>query len=154
MTSDVLLRDVIEADLSVFFDHQQDPDATRLAGFPARGREAHIAHWRRILADERVIAQTILLADQVAGNVVSWDEGGRRLVGYWIGKEYWGRGVATAALALFLGLVCARPLYAHVAGHNAASLRVLAKCGFAICDEETNDAVACAGVDEVVLILR
>jgi RimJ/RimL family protein N-acetyltransferase len=51
-------------------------------------------------------------------------------VGYWLGRSYWGRGIATRALALFLPLVPARPLYAHVASHNTGSMRVLVKCGF------------------------
>jgi hypothetical protein len=46
-----------------------------------------------------------------------------------IGKEYWGKGVATKALLNFLGDVQARPLYARVAKDNTASIRVLRKCG-------------------------
>jgi Acetyltransferase (GNAT) domain len=41
-----------------------------------------------------------------------------------------GKGIATRALALLLELVTARPLYARAASDNAASLRVLHKCGF------------------------
>ena len=57
---------------------------------------------------------------------------GARQVGYWLGRRYWGRGVATKALSAFLDLVTTRPLFAHVARHNAASLRVLEKCGFTV----------------------
>ena len=35
-------------------------------------------------------------------NIGSWQDDGRRLVGYWIGRQYWGRGVATQALARFV----------------------------------------------------
>ncbi len=141
MTSNVTLRDVTEADLPIFFQHQLDPDATRMAAFPARDREAFMAHWAKILADETVITKTILFDGQVAGNVVSWGQPDDREVGYWIGKEYWGKGVATRALAEFLGHVKARPLYAHVAKHNTASIRVLEKCGFAISGEEVEEFV-------------
>ena len=41
-----------------------------------------------------------------------------------------GRGIATAALTAFLRLEQTRPLYAGVAKHDAASVRVLQKCGF------------------------
>jgi len=51
-------------------------------------------------------------------------------------KNYWGKGIATKALAAFPGHVKARPLYAHVAKHNIASIRVLEKCGFTICGED------------------
>ena len=56
-----------------------------------------------------------------------------------IGRQYWGKGVATTALAAFLHHVQARPLYAHVAKHNRASLRVLEKCGFTIFGEDRVD---------------
>jgi len=93
---------------------------------------------------------------RVAGNVVSWFEGdGRRVVGYWIGREYWGRGVATKALSEFLGHVETRPLFAHVAKHNIASIRVLEKCGFTISgeDEVHSDAPG-DDVEELLLELQ
>jgi RimJ/RimL family protein N-acetyltransferase len=142
LAGNVHLRDVTDDDLPIFFDHQLDPDATRMAAFPARDREAFMAHWAKILGDETIAKQTILFNGRVAGNIVSWEQSGEREVGYWIGKEYWGKGVATGALAAFLGHVRARPLYAHVAKHNIASVRVLEKCGFTLCgeDKEFSDA--------------
>jgi RimJ/RimL family protein N-acetyltransferase len=145
----VRLRDVTEADLPIFFEQQLDPDAVRMAAFPSRDRDAFDAHWARILADDTVIKKTILLAGHVAGNVVSWEQPGERLVGYWIGKEYWGKGVATRALSEFLDYVKARPLYARVAKHNVASIRVLEKCGFMISGEER-----AGDVEELIMRLR
>ena len=136
MTGVVQLRDVLPSDLEIFFLHQMDPEATRLAAFPSRDRQAFMAHWTRILADRANTIQTILLDGAVAGNIVAFQQGGRQLVGYWVGREYWGQGIATAALTLFLNLVTARPLYAFVAHHNAASIRVLQKCGFVVWDED------------------
>src|SRR5689334_20021850 len=98
MTSDVRLRDVIEADLPIFFEHQLDPNATRMAAFPSRDRVAFMAHWTKILGDTTVTTKTILVDGQVAGNVVSFELLNARAVGYWIGREYWGKGVATRAL--------------------------------------------------------
>ena len=154
LTSDVRLRDVTEGDLPIFFDHQLDPDATQMAAFPARDREAFMAHWAKILADETIIKKTILVDGQVAGNIVSWEQLGEREVGYWIGKHYWGKGVATKALAAFLGHVTARPLYAHVAKHNIASVRVLQKCGFTIVGEDKAVSnIPGEEVEEVILKL-
>lgn len=130
MTSHVVPRDVTEADLPAFFEHQLDPDASRMAAFPARDRDAFMAHWTRILGDETVIKKTILVDGYVAGNVVVFGPVGERQVGYWIGRDYWGKGVATEALTALLRLVETRPLFAHVATHNVASIRVLEKCGF------------------------
>jgi RimJ/RimL family protein N-acetyltransferase len=138
---DVELRDVTEGDLPVFFEQQLDPDAVRMAAFPSRDRDAFTAHWARILADETVIKKAVLLDGRVAGNVVCWEQDGDRLVGYWIGKEYWGKGVATRALSEFLGHVKTRPLYARVAKHNVASIRVLEKSGFLVSGQGEADDV-------------
>jgi RimJ/RimL family protein N-acetyltransferase len=84
----------------------------------------------------------------------SWERDGKRLVGYWIGKHFWGKGVATRALREFLGIVLARPLYAHVAKGNIGSIRVLEKSGFKLCLEETPALDAPSdGVEELVLKL-
>jgi len=136
MTNDVLLRDVTESDLPIFFEQQLDPDATEMAAFPARDRDAFMAHWTKIMADDSVILKTILFDRQVAGNIVNFEMSDKQEVGYWIGKEYWGKGIATRALAAFLDHAKTRPLYAHVAKHNIGSRRVLEKCGFTIVGED------------------
>jgi RimJ/RimL family protein N-acetyltransferase len=141
MPTTVLLRDVIESDLPIFFKQQLDPVANQMAAFPARDRDAFMSHWARIMADESNVLKTILYGDQVAGNIVSWEHSGEREVGYWLGREFWGQGIATRALALFLQQVTSRPLYAYVAKHNLASIRVLEKCGFAITREEVEEAI-------------
>ena len=51
-------------------------------------------------------------------------------IGYWLGREYWGRGIGTKALALFLDREKARPLYADPAVGNTGSVRLLEKSGF------------------------
>jgi len=124
-----VLRDVAESDLDAFYEHQREPEATEMALFPAREREAFDAHWQRILADDSLIKKTIVHDGQVAGNIGCWEQDGRRLIGYWVGKEFWGRGLATRALAEFVEDL-PRPLHAWVAGSNVGSIRVLEKCGF------------------------
>ena len=127
---DLFLRNVVEDDLPFFFDFQLDPDANYMAAFTAKdpgNREAFTAHWSRIMAAATVIIKTIVCDGQVVGSVLSYEEDGKPEVSYWIGKEFWGRGIATAALAELLQEVKIRPLYAHVANHNLASKRVLEK---------------------------
>jgi RimJ/RimL family protein N-acetyltransferase len=131
-----LLRDVIESDLPIFFEHQRDPEATAMADFPARDREAFDAHWERVLGDETLTSKTIVFEGQVVGNVGSWEQDGRRLVGYWLGREFWGKGLATKALAELIDELGRRPLYAYVAKTNVGSIRVLEKCGFVRSDED------------------
>jgi RimJ/RimL family protein N-acetyltransferase len=131
---------VTEDDLPIFFEDQADPEASRMAAFPSRDREAFVEHWARILRDERVLARTVVFDGRVAGNVVSFLHEGRREVGYWIGKAFWGKGIATGALSSFLREETERPLYAGVARHNLASIRVLEKCGFTIADQDEDNA--------------
>jgi len=132
------LRPVDPTDLPTLFEHQADPIAARSAAFPSRDRAAFGAHWKKILADEDVITRTILLGDEVAGNVCSYTLDELRLVGYWVGREFWGRGVATLALTALLVEDPTRPLQAFVLDSNVGSIRVLEKCGFRL-DVERSD---------------
>ena len=126
----VRLRSVEDEDIEVFFDHQADPLAVEMAAFPARGKDQFAAHWAKLRADDTLVVRTIVADGLVAGNVGSWPGDGQQLLGYWVGREWWGRGVATRALALLVDELSTRPLYAHVVEHNVGSIRVLEKCGF------------------------
>jgi RimJ/RimL family protein N-acetyltransferase len=126
----ILLRKVVDADLPILFEHQRDPAGVAMAKVPSRDRDAFMAHWQKIRADPTAVLRTVELDGEVAGNVVSWPSEEGRLVGYWIGREYWGRGIATAALRGLLDVIRERPLLALVAAQNAGSIRVLEKCGF------------------------
>jgi RimJ/RimL family protein N-acetyltransferase len=146
MPTHLLLRDVIDADLPIFFAQQLDPDANWMAAFTAKdpsNREAFDAHWDRIRAEPTIIIRTILCDGQVAGSVLSYEEDGRPEVSYWLGREFWGKGIATWALGEFLRTVnLKRPMYARVAKDNLGSRRVLEKCGFAVIGEERGYANA------------
>lgn len=138
-THNIILRDVMMSDLPIFFDNQLDPEANHMAAFTARNpadRDAFMAHWAMILGGEISASsaiQTILFNGHVAGHVLSYEdeEFEKPEVSYWLGKPYWGKGIATRALATFLLHIKVRPLYARAAKDNHASLRVLEKCGFA-----------------------
>jgi RimJ/RimL family protein N-acetyltransferase len=136
MKTKIQLRDVEANDLPLFFEHQRDPIAVAMVAFNSRDRAAFDQHWAKLLADDSCLKKTIVVVsavsaeNQVAGNIGSWTAEGKREVGYWLDRAFWGRGVATQALSAFLCLEQARPLHAGVAKHNAASIRVLQKCGF------------------------
>jgi RimJ/RimL family protein N-acetyltransferase len=151
---EVTLRDVTSDDLPILYEHQRDPEATAMAAFRARDWDAFVAHWTGIIADPTVAKQTILVEGDVAGNIVSFDGPGHREVGYWIGRPYWGKGVATAALSAFLRLETTRPLFGHVASHNVASKRVLERCGFTVAAETTVTEDDGEPVAEVVMKLE
>ncbi len=158
MPTDLRLREVVEADLPLFFDFQLDPQANHMAAFTARDpgdREAFDAHWRKILADPTTINRTIVWNGRVVGSVASYVESGRPEVTYWIGRAHWGKGIGTRALAAFLAQVnTARPIYARVAKDNLGSRRVLEKCGFRVAGESKGFANARGEeVDELLLEL-
>ena len=146
MSNELLLRDVVNDDLPVFFENQLNQEANYMAAFTAKdptNQEAFMAHWHKILADETNIIQTILFNGHVAGSVSSYEDEGKPEVTYWLGKEYWGKGIATWALAEFLTQHNkTRPIYARVAKDNLGSRRVLEKCDFAIIGESKGFANA------------
>ena len=145
MTIQVFLRDVTVDDLPIFFAQQLDADANFMAAFTSRDpadRDAFMAHWSRIMSDPTIVTKTILAESKIAGNIACFGASSEREVGYWLGKEFWGKSVATQALAAFLAQATPRPLYAHVAKDNVASRRVLEKCGFVIIGEEKEFATA------------
>ncbi len=141
----VELRDVTHEDLPVMFEHQLDPKAVAMAAVPSRGKVAFVSHWTKILADATIVAKAVLVDGVVAGDMLCWGPPEARLVGYWIGREFWGRGVASEALRQLVGQVAERPLHAHVAVANVASIRVLEKCGFV----ETGRSKDDDGVEEL-----
>ncbi|MFG2355635.1 GNAT family N-acetyltransferase [Streptomyces sp. NPDC048521] len=154
---EIALRAVQDSDLPVFFRQMTDPEAVRMAAFGPEGlydREAFAAYWQRLRSSSDVL-RTVLADGVVAGNAAVYGVAGEREVTYWIDRAYWGRGVATAALRALLAEVPERPLYARAAADNAASLRVLGKCGF-------RESVRARGyanargreIEEVVLILE
>jgi RimJ/RimL family protein N-acetyltransferase len=148
-----VLRDVIDDDIEIFFEQQNDPEAIEMAVWPPREREAFFEHWHNnVLGVEGNIARTILDGDEVAGNIGSFERDGKRYVGYWLGREYWGRGLATKALAELVQELD-RPVYAEVAKTNIGSVRVLEKCGFKVVGTETEQDEAFGEIELLVMEL-
>ena len=134
----VRLRELTRDDLPVFFEHQLDREANWMAAFTAKDptdRQAFDTHWGKILADKSITIRTILYDGVVAGSVLCHAWGGEPEISYWLGKEFWGMGIATKALTLFLQVVDVRPLFARVVKDNIGSFRVLEKNGFELSGE-------------------
>lgn len=158
MTNELFLRDVVNDDLPIFFEQQLNKEAIHMAAFTAKdptNQEAFTAHWLRNLANETTINKTIVFNGQVAGSVASYVDEGRPEVTYWLGKEYWGKGIATWALEeLLTDYNKTRPIYSRVAKDNLGSRRVLEKCGFKIIGESTGFAYARGQeIEELILQL-
>ncbi|MFI9612257.1 GNAT family N-acetyltransferase [Streptomyces sp. NPDC052023] len=155
---DVTLREVRDGDLPVFYAHMTDPEGNLMAAFTAEDpsdRARFDAHWARIRRDPAVMVRTVTGEDgEIVGHLGVFGPRGEREVTYWIGREYWGRGAATAALRELLAVVPDRPLHARAAADNGGSIRVLEKCGFVATRTERGFANARgAEIDEVILTL-
>jgi RimJ/RimL family protein N-acetyltransferase len=101
------------------------------------------------------LIKTILCDEQVTGSVLSFEDFGQPEVSYWLGRQYWGKGIATRALILFLDIQKTRPLYAHAAMDNLASIRVLEKSGFMITGRDKGFANARGQkIEELIFTLK
>jgi RimJ/RimL family protein N-acetyltransferase len=150
------LRRVRETDLGIFYEHQREPEGVAMALFPARERAAFLAHWKRTLARPDANPMTVTYDGAVAGNIGSWAADDRVFVGYWLGRAYWGKGIATAALGAYLAdHEPRRPLHAHVVATNLGSIRVLEKCGFELVEGTTGfDEAFGMDVEELLMTYR
>ena len=153
----LVLREIEDRDLGVLFEHSRDREAIRMAAFTspeADDRTTFEQRWARLRSDSSTTNRVVEVDGRVVGHIASFDLEGQREVTYWIGRDNWGRGIATRALQAFLQLEATRPLYAHAASDNGASIRVLTKCGFLIVGEGREFAHGRGEeTDEVVLRL-
>lgn len=137
--SNILLRNVERDDLPIFFKHQQNPEANHMAAFTSKDPSdwnSFLSHWSNILANKDIVKQSIMVENNVVGHISCFEQFGEKEVSYWIGKDYWGKGIATNALQEFLKVITIRPLHARAAKDNIGSLKVLKKCGFIITGED------------------
>ena len=131
----LILREIEDRDLGVLFEHSRDRDAIWMAAFTspeADDRTKFDQRWARLRRDGSTTNRVVEIDGRVVGHIASFDLEGHREITYWIGREDWGRGIATRALQEFLQLEATRPLYAGVANDNVGSIRVLTKCGFRV----------------------
>ncbi len=129
----IMIRPAQESDLEILFQYQLDDDYNKMAAFGTanpKDKTAFLAHRRKIIADPDCLFYTVEWNQTPIGTVGSFWFDGERDLGYGIAKEYWRKGLTTQAVQAFLPIEPIRPLGARVAVHNAASIRILEKCGF------------------------
>ncbi|MEV5412936.1 GNAT family N-acetyltransferase [Thermopolyspora sp. NPDC052614] len=155
----VTLRDVREGDLPVFYAQMNEPEGMWMAAFTAEDPSDNAYfqnHWERILQNPTTLVRTVIEdAGEIAGHASVFGPPEEREVTYWIGRRYWGRGIATAALRELLRLASERPVHARAAADNRGSIRVLEKCGFVVTGNDRGFANARGEeIDELIFTLR
>lgn len=155
--TEVILRELRDEDLDTLFQQQLDPEANHMAAFTKEDpsdREAYMAHMAKVRGSDGVTLRAVLVDGELAGSVLVHNWFGEPEVAFWYGREFWGQGVATAALRAFVKEIGDRPLLARVAFDNAGSMRVLEKVGFRVQGKERGFAAARgAEIEEFVLAL-
>ena len=108
-----------------------------------------------MLSDDTVVARTIVWNGEVAGYIARFIQREKPSVACWLGRSYWGKGVATKAAQDFLAQLEERPLYARVAYDNLASLQILRKIGFEIVGHDSFFSESHGyEIDEIILALK
>jgi len=118
-----------------------DPDVVRYLTqrFPSPYTRADADAWIALkLAEPELLHWAIEAGGELAGGIGltpgALENTGSIMIGYWLGKRIWGRGIAADALrtltAHALATLRPRRLWANVMAANAASARVLEKAGY------------------------
>lgn len=129
----VTLRPVTDADFDALFELESDVQGADMIAFLPRepgDRDAFTTHWTRITSDPALITRVIESDGAFAGYAVSFVIDGERQIGYWVARELWGRGIASAALRALVTEIDERPLWGSTAFDNVGSQRVLQNAGF------------------------
>ncbi len=156
--SRVTLRPVGVDDLDAVFEQMRDPESVRMAAFTAGDpddRPAFDAHMARVQSDTAARFLAVVRGPVLVGTIGHFVAEGTTEVTFWIGRAWWGQGIATEALGLLLAQLPDRPVRARAASDNTGSLRVLQKAGFRPIGTERSMAPGRGvTIEETVLELR
>lgn len=133
LNNSISLRPTTELDLELLFQFQLDHEGCYLAAFMPvdyNNKAKYIEKYTTLINNPTVHNQTICLDNIVVGSIAKFVLNEEAEVTYWIDRKYWGKGIASEALRIFLEIEKTRPLYGRVAFDNFGSQKVLKKCGF------------------------
>ena len=165
-TDRLLLRPWLESDAGSLFKYASDPEVGPRAGWPPHKSEAEsrevirtIFHndttWAICLKETSEPIGAMGYMSSAGNNLPSRD--GEPLVGYWVGRPYWNRGICTEALQMMLGHIRKdTDISSLISSHfidNPASGRVMEKCGFVPTGDTCIDE-ALSGSDRPMRVLR
>ena len=139
----IVLREYVDSDLDRLISLANNENVSRymVYTFPCPYTKADGEWWIGTGSKQNgAITRAIEYEGLLVGSVGITPQSGWRKhlgeIGYWVGEEHWGKGIATAALKQMTDYGFAslqfRKLYAPVLAPNVASLRVLAKGGYTL----------------------
>ena len=155
-------------DAPVLFKWASDPDIGSRAGWPPhRSVEESLEVIRTVFRDATYTWAVELKETGEAIGAMGYGPScncdlpareGEPIVGYWIAKPYWNRGLCTEALGLLLEHIrLTTGVKSLIGGHfvdNPASGRVMEKCGFVPTGETAVDEAMYLGKDHPIRVLR
>lgn len=133
MTNNITLTITEKKDLYSLFQFQLDKEANYLAAFTPKDptdESAYIEKFTKHIVDPTINMRTIKVNNEITGSIAKFVMQNDNEITYWIDKKFWGQGIATTALKIFLKIEQSRPIYGRVAFDNVGSQKVLEKCGF------------------------
>jgi ribosomal-protein-alanine N-acetyltransferase len=155
---EIFIRKTTLEDHNRLFEFQTDPEANYMAAFTSKNpldREAYMEKWERLLQDSNTHQQTVIVDGSIVGSVLKYIMFGEAQISYWIDRQYWGKGIATHALQLFLKSETTRPIHGRTATDNIGSMKVLQNCGFQKVGNDRGFANGrSAEIDEYIFVLE
>ena len=153
-TDRILLRPWLETDAEALFKYASDPEVGPRAGWPPHKSVAESLEIIRTVFNDATNTWAIVLKE--TGEAIGAMGYGEPLIGYWVGRPYWNRGICTEALRLMLDHIRrTTDIKSLISGHfidNPASGRVMEKCGFIPTGETVVDPDQ--GKDTPIRVLR
>ena len=165
-TSRLILRPWRDSDAEVLFKWASDPDVGPRAGWPPhKSVEESLEVIRTIFHNDTTWAIELKETGEPVGamgflsaedtNLPSRES--EPMVGYWVCKPYWNKGICTEALRLMIDHVRKTTSVKSLIGShfvdNPASGRVMEKCGFISTGETCTDETL-SGSDRPMRVLR
>ncbi len=135
----VELREFLPEDETLLVRYLADPQTVQyLSNRIPQPYTAEDAHWWVTSGSREQIARAVVVDNQLVGAVGvirgQLEEWYSAEIGYWIGREHWGHGYASQALQMMTDYLFEQTdlvrLAATVFAPNAASVKVLEKCGY------------------------
>lgn len=147
----ITLRDRTAQTVEVYFEKSQDAEIRKTLPQKAQTLTEALADYEKtLLPGATSFGRTIYVEGSYVGDIwcygLSLDEEPNGMLSYCVfEKQFWNRGVATRAVALFLKEIARRfslrSVGAFTYASNEASIRVLEKNGFRLIERFTEDGV-------------